>query len=61
MPGFGRTKVVEQVATKILSLDDDKNESLVVSLLWAWWNAQDQSNARNKMLSTKEIIYKSKP
>ena len=61
MPGFGRTKVVEQVATKILSLDDDKNESLVVSLLWAWWNAQDQSNAGDKMLSTEEIIYKSKP
>ena len=61
MPGFGRTKVVEQVATKILSLDDDKNESLVVSILWAWSNAQDQSNAGNKMISTEEIIYKSKP
>jgi hypothetical protein len=61
LPGFGRSKVAEQVATKILSLDDDKNESLVVSLLWEWWNAQDESNAGDKMLSTKEIIYKSKP
>ena len=49
----------KQVASKILSLDDDR-KSLVVSLLWAWWDARNKANAGDKMLSTEEIIYKAK-
>jgi len=49
----------KQVASKILSLDDDR-KSLVVSLLWAWWDAGNKANAGDKMLSTEEIIYKAK-
>jgi hypothetical protein len=49
----------KQVASKILSLDDDR-KSLVVSLLRAWWNAQNKANVGDKMLSTEEIIYKAK-
>jgi hypothetical protein len=47
----------KQVASKILSLNDDR-KSLVVSLLWAWWDARNKANTWDKMLSTEEIIYK---
>jgi hypothetical protein len=47
----------KQVASKILSLDDDR-KSLGDSLLWAWWDSRNKANTGDKMLSTEEIIYK---
>ena len=47
----------KQVATKILSLEEDK-KLLVIGFLWLWWDARNKANAGDKLLSTKEMVYK---
>ena len=47
----------KQVATKILSLEEDK-KLLVIGFLWLWWDAHNKANTGDKLLSTKEMVYK---
>ncbi|RLN30463.1 hypothetical protein C2845_PM05G19940 [Panicum miliaceum] len=48
------------VTEHILELPDEK-KLLTVGLLWAWWDARNKANARDKRRSTEEVIYKAQP
>jgi hypothetical protein len=47
----------KQVATKILSLEEDK-KSLVIGFLWLWWDTRSKANAGDKIMSTEKMVHK---
>jgi hypothetical protein len=47
----------KQVATKILSLEEDKI-LLVIGFIWLWWDAGNKANVEDKIMYTEEMVHK---